>query len=162
MTASQIAHAALRLAQVTALASVLLAGKALVGGSQSSADVPSPDVIFRDERAGNAAALQPLPPQPPGDPFFHDRGTGQGSTTTLPADASDPLGALQLLGTVVSTSGRSFAVCRVGNGLTRSVRVGESVGEWVLLKIGAGSADFRATDGTVVSLKVTPEEGSDT
>lgn len=94
------------------------------------------------------------------DPFAHDRGVAPGAAVTMPTPTTTGLDEVQLLGTVVSTTGRSFAVCRTADGSVRSVRVNEAIGSWVLVRVSAGRAEFRNEEGTVVTLKVTPDRGT--
>jgi hypothetical protein len=65
-----------------------------------------------------------------------------------------PSAPCELAGTVVGLDGQSFAMCASG-GISRTLRIGESIGGWTLLAIEQGRARFRDARGERIELSVT-------
>jgi hypothetical protein len=64
-----------------------------------------------------------------------------------------------VLGTVVSTDGRSFASVRLGDASPQLVHVGDKIGEWVVKSITRGTVVILSANGTRAELTV-PKPGT--
>jgi hypothetical protein len=105
-----------------------------------------------DERASSDLVLA-------NDPFDPERATvvaAADEPREAPRDTAPatPAVAVRLLGTVVR-GGDSFALCQIQPEPPRIVRVGERLGDLVLLAIDQGRAVFRSRTGTRVELSLT-------
>ena len=69
-------------------------------------------------------------------------------------------GSLTLIGTVISASGRSFAMCQLSAETPRVVRVGETIGAYTLRRVEQGEAFFVSDAGERLEIRV-PKAGSD-
>ncbi len=82
-------------------------------------------------------------------------------TIGRPASPAAPVVApstILLLGTVVSESGRSFAMCQEGGGPPKLVYPGQRIGTLTLESVSQGSAIFTDIAGSRVVLRV-PKAG---
>jgi len=68
-------------------------------------------------------------------------------------------GALKLIGTAVFPEGGGFAMCRLGTGSPKLVRIGERLGQYTLHHVAKGKAVFRTSSGTTMEVAV-PKAGS--
>ena len=113
---------------------VVLAGAARGGATTSTpADVVLANDPFDPHRA---------PPREDREPSLATR------------DAPSPVAVVRLLGTVVRGNA-SFALCQLQADPPRIVRVGEQVGDLVLVSIDQGRAAFRRRDGARIELTLT-------
>ena len=87
------------------------------------------------------------------DPFRAGDPEGPASANE-PDPTANPSTPCELAGTVVGLDGRSFALCASG-GISRTLRIGESIGGWTLLAIEQGRARFRDARGERIELSVT-------
>jgi hypothetical protein len=112
-----------------------------------------------------AGALAPPPPRPPAppvrvhavverDPFAPDRAAPL-ARYRMPheEDVEEPVEEVappvqpQVLGTVVATRGRSFAICQLQDSPPTVVRVGDKVGEFTVREIARGRVTFTTAAG---------------
>jgi hypothetical protein len=101
------------------------------------------------------------------DPFHPDRRRptiafrfpGEARSDVAATPASVPREAMRLIGTVVQSAGKGFAMCQLGNEPPRILRVGERVGELTLKQVEQGRAVFLASDGSRVEVQA-PKAGS--
>jgi len=56
---------------------------------------------------------------------------------------------LKVLGTVVVTSGTSFAMCQIGSDPPVIVRVGQQIGSYTLKRVARGKAVFSSPSGEI-------------
>jgi hypothetical protein len=67
--------------------------------------------------------------------------------------------SVRLLGTVVLTGGRSFALCQLDGGAARVVYPGEMIGALRLVRVDQGSAVFTDAAGARIELLVPRSDG---
>jgi hypothetical protein len=93
-----------------------------------------------------------------GDPFSPVRAAPEvryriGAVEAVVARAP-ALPPVRLLGTIVRPTGRSFAMCQVGEGPARVVYPGDRIGALRLESVSQGSAEFIDDEGARVVLRV--------
>ena len=92
------------------------------------------------------------------DPFTSVDRVGTESPAPAPQTvANEP--SLQVLGTVVDSSGGSFALCQLGATPAVVLRVGQRIGHYELRRIEKGRVQFATPDGESVELRV-PRAGA--
>lgn len=69
------------------------------------------------------------------------------------ADHPAPVQAIVLIGTAVSDGG-GFAMCQIGSGPARLVRLGERLAGYTLRSVGQGRATFRTETGQTIEVRV--------
>jgi len=87
------------------------------------------------------------------DPFAPDR-QRPAEPYRLPgelveAPAMSPAQQLKVLGTVVVTSGSSFAMCQIGSDPPVIVRIGQRIGGYTLKRVARGKAVFTSPSGEI-------------
>jgi hypothetical protein len=61
---------------------------------------------------------------------------------------------LRLVGTVIEGASGDFALCQLGNETPKMVRVGQSIGDYVLRRVTQGAASFDSPAGGRMELRV--------
>jgi hypothetical protein len=93
------------------------------------------------------------------DPFHPERHRPQvryelpGSAPVEKPDVAPAAEPVELLGTVIVSGGRSFAMCQSSTG-TQVVHVGEKVGGYTLKSVEPGSAVFVSPEGKAMNVSV--------
>ena len=90
------------------------------------------------------------------DPFRADRRSSELSDwQSEPVDSVDvPASPVVLLGTVILSDSRGFAMCRDASGITRLVRIGETFAGLTLRSLEQGLATFHSSSGDPVVVRV--------
>jgi len=99
------------------------------------------------------------------DPFHPNR-RRPAVRFVMPGDAvassAAPVAAppVRVIGTAVSQDGvGGFAMCSLGTGTPRIVRVGERLGDWTLSKVTPGAAEFATASGSTVIVRIAKAGG---
>jgi hypothetical protein len=80
---------------------------------------------------------------------------GVQASGAVAAASTEPSPAVRVIGTAVSQDGAGgFAMCALGAGTPRIVRVGERLGDWTLSKVTPGAAEFATANGTTVVVRI--------
>ena len=92
------------------------------------------------------------------DPFHPERRRPQiryelPGSAPLETPQVTPAESVELIGTVVAASGRSFAMCQTSAG-PQLVRIGEKIAGFTLKSVEQGSAVFVSPDGKVINVRV--------
>ena len=114
------------------------------------------DASLPDADLARTIALAPFSParMPPEEPYRIERATPPPVTAAAPVRQ-----VVALLGTVVSASGPSFAMCQIAGSPPRLVYPGQRIGAMTLDSVFQGRASFTDQDGVRVVLRV-PTAGS--
>jgi len=80
---------------------------------------------------------------------------GVPASGAVAAASAQSSSAVRVIGTAVSQDGAGgFAMCALGAGTPRIVRLGERLGDWTLSKVTPGAAEFATANGTTVVVRI--------
>ena len=146
-----------RIAATVVVATLMAVGYVAIEASRIDATAPQLDPLA-SERAGTLARLDTTTDELVNravarDPFGTEQRVTLASRGSAPVPVV-PVAAIRLVGTVVAGASGDFALCQVGNEPPKVVRVGQTIGSYVLRRITQGAASFDSPDGERVELRV--------
>ena len=134
-------------------------------------ELPAPRAVTvagtldRDDVSGDRYDLARVLAAVDKDPFRPSRRRpsirfGVPSDASLAAATTAPSPSVRVIGTAVSQDGEDgFAMCALGTGAPRIVRIGERLGDWTLSKVMPGAAEFATASGSTIIVRIAKAGG---